>query len=608
MHKVLILSMALVALMFVGCVNDDYDLTDIDTTAQFNVEDFVIPVNVEEIRLKTVIDLKETSKVKEVTFGDETFYALIEDGEFQSSSINVPGFRTKSPQIAPIKDELTLEMFGLGIKARDGWGDPSLKVAAYRLSNLTTDFHVSATNVDKAIKDFRYAKVDAEFGISLDVSDLSRYLNNVHFENLRLQLIKGLDIERIVIQGETVDEELYDYDESTGLLDLSMLDLTYQTGHFTFNVVIDGLDADLAGIDFNAQAHTLDFDGTCMVKDGEVAIYLGDIKALGWTKERGAKAGSPLSDLLPDGVSFSASFNLSDIKIEEFTGDFEYDIENINIAPVQLNDLPDFLSQKGTNVRLKNPQIYLSVHNPLAGEYGIEAQAGITLTSVNGKEKKSYAADEMLDLDMEDETFLLAPTSSKAYYDYSEFVPYTKLTDLLTGDGLPQSINIDVVDPKAPLQTVYGFRLDESIAPVKGTYKVLVPFELAEGSTVLYNDTINGWSDEDLDNLTITRLGLDMTVTTDIALDMNLKVYPMVIDKNGKSVRKGDMVGTAKVNASAKGQKVTVDMKGEIKRLDGVIFEASLYGVKDSKVLEPNSSFVLKNIKAKVSGHYDKEL
>lgn len=607
MNKSSVLSIAFSGLLLAGCVDSDYNLTDIDTTAQFNVEDFVIPVNVDSIKLKSVIDLKETSKIKEVKIDGETIYALIEEGDFQSSKIQVPGFSTKSPDIPSVKDQMKLQMTEAGIKARDGSAGPDTKVAFYKLSDLATSFDVSASGIDKAVKAFKYAKVDAGFGMTLDVSELTKCLNRIHCENVKLQLIKGLSVSKFIFQGKEVDKSMYSYGIETGVLNLSELDLEFPDGKFTFYAAVDGLDAALAGIDFDAVKQTLDFSGVVKVLDGEVAIYSKDIKADGSAKSRGGRKGSPLSELLPANVSFQSDFNLSDIKIQEFTGDFEYQIKDISIAPVKLDDLPDLLSQKGTDIRLKNPQIYLNIYNPLAGMYGIQAQAGIKLTSVNGTERKSYDADELLNMNNEYERFLLSPNRETAYYEYTKYVPYSGLTNLLSGDGLPQSINIDVVNPMAPLQSVSGFRLDETIDPVTGTYEVFVPFELDEGSKVLYNDTINGWSDEDLDKLTITRLGLDMNVTTDVALDMVLKVYPMVIE-GGKSVRRGDMVGTASIKASAKDQPVTVSMNGEIKRLDGLLFEASLLGVKNSKVLSPNSGVILKGLKAKVSGHYDKEL
>lgn len=605
MRKLSICTLGVCALALVGCVDNNYDLSDIDTTARVNVENLVVPLNMDEVTLKSVLDLKETSKIKIVEVGGDSIYALVENGSFKSSPIKVDNFKTKSPNINPIKDKLNLTETAAGVKVRESGAATSEPVAYYELSNVSTKFHVSADKIHKAVKDFQFAKVGADFSISLDVSELTKNLSRIHCEDVKLLLIKGLSISKIEFQGAVYQD--FDYDMNTGILNLSELDIEFPNGIFTFKATVDGLDATIAEIDFDSESHTLTFESECKVLSGRVMVYQDDIKASSSVKGREGRKTAVSG--LPQSVSFTGSFDLSDIDMKEFTGEFEYAIENLKVNPVQLTDIPDVFNQKGTDIRLKNPQLYLSIDNPLAEEYGIKAETGLTLTSVNGSVQTPYTADEQLQIDQAHETILLSPSKDGAAEEYTKYVPFTDLGNILSGDGIPKSINIDITDPKAPLQEVQGFRLGETISPVTGTYKVLVPFELADSSRVLYSDSLDGWNDEDLDYLTVEKLGLDVIVNSDIALDMQLTVYPMVI-KNGKSVKltSGITTTSAKIPASAKGTAVTALVEGVIEHLDGIVIEAILLGVEDSKVLAPKSFVKLNDLKITVSGHYDKEL
>lgn len=608
MKKLSILSVALGSMALMGCVDNNYDLSDIDTSARINVNNLVIPVNLEAVTLKSVLDLKETSKIKELEVAKDSFiYALVENGEFQSSKIKVPRFNTSSPDINPIKDQLNLNVTDAGTKMRGGAAENNERLAYYKLSDLSTKFSVQAKNIDAAVLSFDSAMVDASFAISLDVSELSNYLKGMHFENLQLQLIKGLTIGELIIQNKKVEQ--IHYDSSTGKLDLSELDLNIEDGHFSLKLQICGIDQQRSGIKFDATAHTLTFDSECKILSGDVSIYYKDLYDSSQTKLRAGSKATSIRDLLPAKVAFESDFDLSEINMKTFSGSFKYDINDIDINPVKLTDIPDILNQKGTDIKLKNPQIYLTINNPLSKEYDIEAVAGLKLTSNNDDVHRSFEPSSELTLDDETEHFLLSPQKDGALYGYGEWIEFEGLRNIVSGDGLPKSISIDVVNPHAPAQNVNGFELGKELDPVTGSYEFVVPIELVSGSQVLYSDSIDGWNDEDLDYLTVEKLGIDASVSSDIALDMLLTFYPLVIE-NGKVVKKtsGITTTTAKVPASAKGTDVTLSVVGKIEHLDGVIIEAKLLGANDSKVLAPKSSMKLNNLKVSVSGYYEKEL
>ena len=94
--------------MFVSCVDNTYKLSDLDTTVGISVNNLTIPLNVDSLVLNSVLDLDEGGKVKKDTLDDgSVIYAIIEEGEFESKAIEIPGFETESPDIEPIKAVLT---------------------------------------------------------------------------------------------------------------------------------------------------------------------------------------------------------------------------------------------------------------------------------------------------------------------------------------------------------------------------------------------------------------------------------------------------------------------------------------------------------------------
>lgn len=70
-----------------GCVDSDYDLSDIDTTAQFKVNDLVIPVNLNDILLSDIIKINNNPGdiIREI----DGEYVVIRDGHFKLSLIHI---------------------------------------------------------------------------------------------------------------------------------------------------------------------------------------------------------------------------------------------------------------------------------------------------------------------------------------------------------------------------------------------------------------------------------------------------------------------------------------------------------------------------------------
>ena len=99
MNKKTYLAIMLAAPLATACVNSDYDLSDINTEVEVPVKDLIVPIELKDFSLNSVIDINENDKIKEVN-GE---YAVVVDGDFESDKINVDPITTDVPKINDIK-------------------------------------------------------------------------------------------------------------------------------------------------------------------------------------------------------------------------------------------------------------------------------------------------------------------------------------------------------------------------------------------------------------------------------------------------------------------------------------------------------------------------
>lgn len=625
---ILPLLMAAVVSLF-SCVDNDYDLSDIDSTIGVDVKDLTVPINFDDITLDAILDLDEGSQVQNVN-GE---YAIVESGTFHSEQINVPSFTITNLGIKPIEDKIEIEidvpteqLGGNDIKSRTAEDD--LLLFSYKISDAYTDIRLHEDA--KGVSDFIVAIEEigvtdavrkgqkAEMKVTLSFNGLENLATEVEIEDLKLQFLSGL--KGTFSMGE--------YDKKTGVLNIGN---RKTTGHkLELSVEVDKIDSD-AGYELKDGSFTL--NKMCRVFDGHVAVYGRNLTA-GYRNADGSLNIQKLRTERPREIIYRCVPKISDIYVTDFTGRVKYDISGINISPVELNDIPNVLNQTGTKIRLDNPQIYLQLNNPVYDNYGLTADANLKITSYVGGAPFSFSPDNGgINIKKADNKFCLSPKEPETFYqgdvedgnggtvhvDFTkgtEVVRFTKLSDVLCGEGadledskLPEKIEIDVVDPKMAEQRVENFKLGENIGSVDGEWVFYAPLLLTEDSQIKYTDTFDGWNDEDIDAIVITKLVINAEVTTDVPLDLELAAYP--IDKNGKKILDAEgktISGTANVSHASEKTPLMIEIVGEIKHLDGIVLDAYVKGTDENLPLKPVQTIKLDHVKVKVSGIYEKEL
>ena len=574
-------AIAVVALSFSSCIDDDYDLSDIDTTAEFQVKDLVLPVNIDEIKLQSIIDLPEGGQIKIVN--DE--YVFVQDGEYESSDVSIPQVYLDAPQVPSVVTSVDLSQSGVMPQSLF----PSDFELNYPIGEQLSQFSYNTSSVSDFIVDMEKIGADFNIKIMFSIKGIDDIVDSYMLRNFKLQIVPGLDLS--LEEGS--------YDAKTGILSLN--DGKHYGPSLEFNIKISGVDINGAGIDYDHNSHSIVFDGKVGIYSGEIVIVADDLKE-----------GVNILNI-PKTIELHTDFDFSRMLITTFTGRIKYQLDGLDIAPVSLSNIPDILSQEKTDITLVNPQIYLSLNNPVA-KYNLSAQAGITITANrnNGQSTEhsldngyfTIAGTPQNDMNV----FCLSPQKPQTYYEGYEsavHVPYSSLATVLSGNGLPKSLTITLDDPIVPEQDVKDFALGQSLGIIKGSYMFYSPLELAPQSQIVYRSTEDGWNDEDVDAITIKVLELSALITNELPLDIKITGYP--VDVNGNKINNVDIEGVDVV-AGAVDAPLTIRITGEITHLDGIAFEAVATQGQEAKALKPSEVIHLKNLRAKVSGNYIKEL
>ena len=571
---------ALSLLALSSCMDDAYDLSDIDTTARLQVKELTIPLNLDHITLEQIINLDESSEiVKETDANGNLIYAIKKEGTFKSDPINVAQFTTSKPSINP---SITTLYISEDFRLLPDYV-PGGITAYYPITSDRTEFSTQANNIDKSIKDISKVGVETQISTKIKIKGLSSSLmSHIKFEKVKMKFPKGLD----------ATPSMGAYDPATGILDLSNETIVPDAnGEIAIFMNVEAIDATVGNVVADYENHTFNYQDYVQVTEGQVSIYA--------------------DEELPSEITFSQTPNVEPIKVKSFTGEVEYHVDEFNIDPVKLNDIPDFLNQPGTEIRIDNPQIYLTVSNPMA-EYHAYFQTGFELTSKRNGKSKTYTLDEGIfktqQTTADKHTFVLSPknpSSDFEGYTNPQWVKFSTLGNILADvDGIPTTIEINAIDPQMPKQAVTDFRLGRKLDAVSGSYAFYAPFRFKDGSQIIYSDVIDDWNDEELDKMTISKLVINFDGSTQVPFDMDLTIKP--IDTTGKAIE-GVTSTPAKVQSKANNQPIEIVIEGNITNLDGISIDAKVVNVGDDTTLGPEMKLFINNLKAKVTGYYEDE-
>lgn len=561
-----------------ACVDNKYDLSDIDATSEIKVKDLTIPINLDVVKLGDIISLKEGSELTEVTINNQKVYAVNKSGEFRSVPIEVPSFTAPAPQVS-------LEPLRFSSPTRATRAEETFSFSLN--NNPSSDLQFKADDIDAAIVSVDAIKTEpVAVKISFDASAFSD-IASLKIKNVKVNLPECLDI--VVPEGSSLSL-------AEGGLEITSLPFDSRgKAETSFSVV---------GIK-KTEPSAIQISGSQLTVDEEISLSGGEIEV--------TLLNPATAVVVANEIEVGIEFKFSDLIATAFSGEINYDVTGIHIPSVELSDIPDFLAGDKTNLVLANPQIYLSLNNPV-GSYGLGYESGLNIIPV-----RNGVADGTLKLD-NDAVFRIAGTPditnlymspkvvenikdvpddfqmpSPVHYDFSQ------LSYAVAGEGFPESLEIELVNPRIPTQHVEDFLLGTSLPAVEGKWEFLAPLALKAGeSQIIYTDRDTGWIGDNDEDIKVTQLSISMTVDSTLPLDAELSGYPL--DKDGNRVS-GVEIKPVTIHANASDQEVVLSMTGTINSLDGIEYTAIVKPSSD-KELSPQQTLTLKKIRAKVSGSY----
>lgn len=550
---------ALSTMLLAGCIDDSYDLDNIDTTMQFEINDLTLPLNLKPVQFDDMVDLTSEECI-EVVDGE---YVLIKNGSFESEEINIRDIRSEAIDDGneDFKQDVPAVLASI----------PPVPMMPYDYK-----FSYSYNNVDKYIKSIVSGKVDLTLSINFNThyNDRNRTPFPCEFHNLGLKLPKGFYGK--MSTGEVIDEK----SSNEVVIESARTD---NNGKLTISFHV-------TSFDFKATGATL--EGQHFNLSTALGITGGTFQALDGNGDAG---------------TIAVDFAISSLEVQTFTGRVYYVVEDLDPEDIQLNDLPDVLTDKETNVSLKNPQLYVKLSNPLAN-FDVTGSTGITIaqirSGVDNPVTAQLATPLVIDAMQGQQSFCLSPVEPKKFitdFEGSKWDEMTNLGNIVSGAGLPEGLKINFIEPKMDETDVEDFHLGQNLGTVHGDYKFFAPLDLGNGSHIYYEDEASGWGlgggDEKME---ISKLSLNADVVSSLPVAVTLKATP--IDEDGLVIPDVTM-STVDIPAFGKCP-IEILMTGKILNLDGMKYTLTVKAGQDASVLRPTQSLTLNNLKIRVSGKY----
>lgn len=604
-YKHLAGALALLApVVLTGCIDNNYDLSDLDTTTRINVNNLTLPINVAPITLDNLIEFDEDGIIQTQEIDGVPYYVIKQGGKpedaFSSGEIEIQTVYVNAPVINDTPTTLSI-IAGLN-KAKksngkriDGIDIPDWE---YQMNEqIGADFEYTDGNIPREIVSVEHiSTMPFRFEMTLTIGGLGDIFEKLTFSDVDIQLPKNLDAK--VAAGSPGS-----YNATTGVWHIDALDITSTN----VKIAVEAQGVTFAAGESPIKDGQLNFKGQFRINKGKMILK---------PKVNGYNIPDPndYKDL-----AFNVAYKLGDLDIRRFTGEIAYTLDDLNIDPVSLSDIPDFLQGDQTVIKLPNPQIYVNIENPLYQQSQVSVETGVKLVADRGEgvTRSFEAAKPIVIKGQRTANYLLAQnpdavTPQPGYTQNLNRISVPDLGELLApaqgqAAGLPKAITIEL--PGAGLgqhSRAVNFELGQNIGEVTGNWMLFAPLALADGSNIIYEEKVRDWYSDEMKDLHITGLTLIADADNEAPMGINLFAYPVCKDKDGNEVRVGVLKTEKPLAANSQSPleiKLTLPEGTDLTSLDGMDFVATLTGGNGTP-LSPDQVLNLKNIRITVDGYY----
>lgn len=571
-----------------GCTDSDFDLSNIDQTIGIGGDGLQLPTNsTENIVLDDLLDLNNSDFISIAENGDYMFSKQSDDVKPSHPSIDEVLVKE-----AKVNNNFKIEIpeSSLMQTRRKSAGHTKLSKTA-SVEGEASEFKYRG-NVPYEIRDLISAKTAAEINIDVNVTaELKKVIPTFKTMTVTIPSYLKLNI------GKCSPSQP-EYDAEKGII----------TFHNISSSAKINIKANISSLDFSTPPPTVVFTPGVLGADG--SIDFDGAVLLGITFDEVNKEGNSLQNLY-----MSAKMTMGAIRVTEATGKFKPNLDLEDLGNVNINNVPDFLTDYDVTINLYNPVIELTATSDID-------VAGVATATLIAEDERG---NEMAKVEIRGLNIKPNGTTRLCICKHKEGIDETKY------DQVKVVSNLSDIVRKIPHRINCKAEVDADTYR-KGTVKLgkkytidadvymKAPLAFDEGAQIVYTDTIDGWN-EDIDKFSFAEGAyIEMTTEVENKMPAYLNVSAFAIDVNGKEIPQHHIrvdVSNS-VKASEDGEKAVVtpvtiklreNEKGALKTVDGIVFRVTAAaGDKDAQTIVGKTinaykhTLTARNIKVRLVG------
>lgn len=571
-----------------GCTDSDFDLSNIDQTIGIGGDGLQLPTNsTENIVLDDLLDLNNSDFISIAENGDYMFSKQSDDVKPSHPSIDEVLVKE-----AKVNNNFKIEIpeSSLMQTRRKSAGHTKLSKTA-SVEGEASEFKYRG-NVPYEIRDLISAKTASDINIDVNVTaELKKVIPTFKTMTVTIPSYLKLNI------GKCSPSQP-EYDAEKGII----------TFHNISSSAKINIKANISSLDFSTPPPTVVFTPGVLGADG--SIDFDGAVLLGITFDEVNKEGNSLQNLY-----MSAKMTMGAIRVTEATGKFKPNLDLEDLGNVNINNVPDFLTDYDVTVNLYNPVIELTATSDID-------MAGVATATLIAEDERG---NEMAKVEIRGLNIKPNGTTRLCICKHKEGIDETKY------DQVKVVSNLSDIVKKIPHRINCKAEVDADTYR-KGTVKLgkkytidadvhmSAPLAFDEGAQIVYTDTIDGWN-EDIDKFSFAEGAyIEMTTEVENKMPAYLNVSAFAIDVNGKEIpqHRIRVDVSNSVKASEDGEKAVVtpvtiklreNEKGALKTVDGIVFRVTAAaGEKDAQTIVGKTinaykhTLTARNIKVRLVG------
>lgn len=609
--------LALASCLLSACVDDKYDVNDMDMTIG-STSDLALPsLSTDSILLKNIMDLGEDDIIK-VKDGE---FRLVTSGQANMTETEVNEITISKPDIEAVHTNVQLNTNGNPARYRAVAGVPD-ETFAYTITELNKAFFevnetsnvISEDLVDVDAVAFKEGIV-LKSTLNLTFSNGGDFIKKIHLQNLSLSTPKDLSFEKAELtytqNGQSRTNQV---SISDGLVSISgENDVVVDAGKPVYlALTLDMAEVNGNGISFVNKKIEINslfkFNGTFAIKSEEFenlsAAQLQQIQDNG------------IASVIPQEVAFDIvsafSDNISVVRVDAIAQKAVSEPE-----PIVLDNMPNFLKDESVKIVLNNPPFIIEWNNPFPAGSLVNPDAAavknnLTIESVKGDEVIARKLATLSGIPSGKSILVLADAPATAevparYASYNRInVVVENLNELLM--TIPDKICINFAPVTIALKDLVPGQYNTQV-----DYCVDTPLEFLGGSKLIYEDVEDVEDDmDDASDFDAKAIEIQANVVTNLPMDLTLSVD--ALDRNGRSLKGGVIdvndvvVGAHKGDISETTTQAVVinitpreghSIRELLQNMAKFVYRAEFEG--EGKLYE-NASIKLTNVKATIKG------